>query len=194
MPKSKGEIARRAKRIKLLLMDADGVLTDGRIYLVPLGGGRVAEAKVFHSLDGAGLKLARKAGIRTGVITGRRSDAMERRAREVKMEFVSQGVEDKTKALGEILRRSGVGPKEVAYVGDDLSDLGPMKIVGLPMSVPNAVPEVRRAAAYVTRVAGGQGALREVVELILRSQRKWKKLVRAMSGELAWRKSSLRIE
>ncbi len=183
MPKSKAKIARRAKEIKLLLMDADGVLTDGRIYLVPLSEGRVAEAKVFHSLDGAGLKLIRRAGIRTGVITGRRSEAMERRARELKMDFVSQGVEDKTKALGEILRTSGVTPKEVAYVGDDLGDLGPMKIVGLPMAVPNAVPEVRRAAAYVTRLAGGQGALREVVELILRSQGKWKRLAAALSGQ-----------
>ncbi len=163
-------------------MDADGVLTDGRIYLVPLGGRRVAEAKVFHSLDGAGLKLIRKAGIRTGVITGRSSDAMERRASELKMDFVSEGVEDKTRALGEILRTSGVTPREVAYVGDDLSDMGPMKIVGLPVAVANAIPEVRRAAAYVTRLTGGQGALREVVELILRSQGKWEGLAAALSG------------
>ncbi len=181
MAKFKAGIARRAKKIKLLLMDVDGVLTDGRICLVPLRGGKVAEAKVFHSLDGAGLKLIRKTGIRTGVITGRRSDVMERRAHELKMDFVYQGVEDKIKALGEILRASGVTREEAAYVGDDLSDLGPMNMVGLPVAVPNAVPEVRSAAAYVTRLTGGQGALREVVELILRSQGKWERLVKAMS-------------
>ncbi len=176
-------VTRRAKKIKLLLMDVDGVLTDGRIYLVPLGRGKVAEAKVFHSQDGAALKLIRKAGIRTGVVTGRRSDVMEHRARELRMDFVLEGVEDKRKAFDEILRAGRLKAEEVAYVGDDLSDLGPMKRAGLPMAVPNAVPEVRRAAAYVTRRLGGQGALREVVELILRSQGKWDELVRAMSGD-----------
>jgi 3-deoxy-D-manno-octulosonate 8-phosphate phosphatase (KDO 8-P phosphatase) len=181
--KAKDRIAKRAKKIKVLLMDVDGVLTDGRIYLVPLGEGRVAEAKAFHSLDGGGLKLIRKAGIRTGVITGRRSAVMEQRARELKLDFVCQGTEDKIQALNEVLRKAGVSPGEVAYVGDDLSDLGPMKKVGLPIAVPNAVPQVRQAAMHVTQSSGGQGAVREVVELILRSQGKWKNLVQEMSIE-----------
>ena len=182
MPVTKAGMARRAKKIKLLLMDVDGVLTDGRIYLVPLGRGKVAEAKVFHSQDGAALKLIRKAGIRTGVVTGRRSDVMEHRARELGMDFVHEGVEDKGKALDEILRAGRMRAEEVAYVGDDLSDLRPMKRAGLPMAVANAVPEVRRAAAYVTRRPGGQGALREVIELILRNQGKWDRAVGAMAG------------
>jgi 3-deoxy-D-manno-octulosonate 8-phosphate phosphatase (KDO 8-P phosphatase) len=165
--------ADRARRIRLLLMDVDGVLTDGRIYLQSLPDGTAEEMKVFHAHDGAGLKLARVAGLRTGVITGRDSAATSRRAREVDMDFVSQKRAEKLPAYEQILREAGVGDDEVAYIGDDLPDLPILERVGLAIAVENATPEVKRAAHFVTRRRGGEGAVREAIEAILRAQGIW---------------------
>ncbi|MBI1750929.1 MAG: HAD hydrolase family protein [Acidobacteria bacterium] len=166
-------VLKRAKKIRLLLMDVDGVLTDGRIYLQSLPDGAATEMKVFSAYDGAGLKLARAGGLRTGVITGRESAATARRAKEVDMEFVYQGRGKKLPAYGEILRAAKLKDEEVAYIGDDLPDLPVMARVGLAIAVANAVPEVKRAAQYVTKCPGGAGAAREVVELLLKCQGKW---------------------
>ncbi len=171
-------LKRRAARIRLLLMDVDGVLTDGHIYLQSLPDGTTAEMKVFHSQDGAGLKLAGLAGLRTGLITGRDSAAVTRRAQEAGMDFVYQGQAEKLSAYDEILRRAGLKDEEVAYVGDDLPDLPVLARVGLGVAVVNAVPEVKNAAHYITTRAGGSGAVREVIELVLRAQGKWSQAIR----------------
>lgn len=169
----------RAARIRVLLMDVDGVLTDGKIQLVELPDGTAHEMKSFHAQDGAGLALARAAGLRTGVITGRQSGAVTRRATEVGMEFVHQKCAEKLPAYEDVLCRASVRDAEVAFVGDDLPDLPVLRRVGFAVAVANAVPEVKRVAHYVTRARGGDGAMREVVELILKSQGKWAALLRS---------------
>lgn len=178
MAKSKAEITRQARRIKLLLMDVDGVLTDGRFYLVPQPDGSVSEAKVFHSLDGAGLKLLRRAGLRTGVITGRGSPAITARAQELEMEFVVQDTFQKLPAYEQIKQQAGLSDAEIAFIGDDVTDLPVLRRVGLAVVVPNGHPEAKRAAHYVTRAPGGAGAVREVCDLLLRAQGKYDSVLR----------------
>jgi 3-deoxy-D-manno-octulosonate 8-phosphate phosphatase (KDO 8-P phosphatase) len=172
-------VLRRARRIRLLLMDVDGTMTDGGIHLLSTPDGGVAEMVVFSSHDGVALNLLRRAGVRTGMITGRGSAAVEHRAREVGVEFVAQKVHEKLPAFEDILKRAAVPREETAYVGDDLPDLVILERVGLAVAVANATPEVKRQAHYVTRAYGGNGALREVVELLLRAQGKWDSLYRS---------------
>jgi 3-deoxy-D-manno-octulosonate 8-phosphate phosphatase (KDO 8-P phosphatase) len=167
-------VAARARKIRVLLMDVDGVLTAGQVYLMPQADGTAVEMKAFHSQDGAGLKLARDAGLRTGVISGRESAATTRRAQEVGMEFVFQGRGEKVPAYEEILRVAGVRDFEVAYIGDDLPDLPILERVGLAIAVANAVEEVRRAVHHVTRRTGGDAGVREAIEGILKAQGKWR--------------------
>jgi 3-deoxy-D-manno-octulosonate 8-phosphate phosphatase (KDO 8-P phosphatase) len=163
-----------AWKIELLLMDVDGVLTDGRLLLVPMPDGTVVEAKSFSVNDGAALAMARRAGVRTGIISGRSSAALTRRAEELKVEFFYHGLgRTKTSALEEIFTKTKLPKDKVCYVGDDVQDLPLFTRVGFPIAVANASQEVASRAAYVTRVPGGQGAIREVVELILRAQGKW---------------------
>jgi 3-deoxy-D-manno-octulosonate 8-phosphate phosphatase (KDO 8-P phosphatase) len=173
VPRLPAAVAARARKIRLLLLDVDGVLTNGLVCLQSFPDGAVAEMKLFHSQDGAGLTLARDAGLRTGVITGRDSTAMTRRAQETGMEFVYQGRAEKIPAYEEILRVAGLEDSAVAYAGDDLPDLPVLRRVGLAVAVANAVPEVKRAAHFVTQRAGGDGAVRELIELILKVQGKW---------------------
>jgi 3-deoxy-D-manno-octulosonate 8-phosphate phosphatase (KDO 8-P phosphatase) len=168
---------RRAKKIRVLLMDVDGTMTPGYVCLQAFPDGSVAEMKMFNAHDGAGIKLAGIMGIRTGLITGRDSPATARRAREAGMEFVAQGQPKKLQAYEDILARAGVTDREVAYVGDDLPDLPLLARAGLSVAVANASVEVKRVAHYITRARGGEGAVREVVELILKSQRRWKKAI-----------------
>lgn len=168
---------RRAKKIRVLLMDVDGTMTPGYVCLQTFPDSSVAEMKIFNAHDGAGIKLAGIMGIRTGLITGRDSPATARRAREAGMEFVSQGQPKKLEAYKAILTRAGVTDEEVAYVGDDLPDLPLFERAGLAVAVADAVPEVKRAAHYITTLRGGEGAVREVVELILKSQGRWKKAI-----------------
>jgi 3-deoxy-D-manno-octulosonate 8-phosphate phosphatase (KDO 8-P phosphatase) len=166
-------VERRASRIKLLLMDCDGVLTDGRIWLTQDGG----EQKSFNTHDGLGLDLFHRAGLRSGVITGRISSALDRRAQELEIEFVRQGDPNKVSAFEEILRLAEVDEDEVAFIGDDLTDIPLMLRSELAVAVADAVEEARSIAHYVTRADGGRGAVREVIELILRSQGRWNELV-----------------
>lgn len=170
-------VLRRGKPVKVLLMDVDGTMTPGYVCLQTFPDGSVAEMKMFHAHDGAGIKLASIMGIRTGLITGRDSPATARRARESSMEFVIQGQPKKLESYKAILTRAGVTDEEVAYVGDDLPDLPILQRVGLGVAVANAVVEVKRAAHYVTVAKGGEGAIREVVELILKAQGRWKKAI-----------------
>jgi 3-deoxy-D-manno-octulosonate 8-phosphate phosphatase (KDO 8-P phosphatase) len=170
-------VLRRAKPVRVLLMDVDGTMTPGYVCLQTFPDGSVAEMKMFHAHDGAGIKLAGIMGIRTGLITGRDSPATARRAREASMEFVIQGRPKKLESYRAVLTRAGVTDEEVAYVGDDLPDLPILQRVGLGVAVANAVVEVKRAAHYVTVARGGEGAVREVIELILKAQGRWKKAI-----------------
>jgi 3-deoxy-D-manno-octulosonate 8-phosphate phosphatase (KDO 8-P phosphatase) len=165
--------AARARKVRVLLMDVDGVLTDGHVYLQSFPGEIALELKAFHSQDGAGLKLARIAGLRTGIITGRESAATTRRAQENGMEFVYQGRDEKSAPYEEILRRAQVREDEVAFVADDLPDLPVLRRVGLAVAVANAVPEIKSVAHLTTKRSGGDGAVREVIEFILKAQGKW---------------------
>ena len=171
-------LAARAKKIRVLLMDVDGVLTDGHVWLLSRRDGTASELKGFSAYDGAGLKLARAAGLRTGVITGRESTAVSQRARECEIEFVYQKQATKTGAYEEILQKTGATDQEVAYVGDDLPDMAVLRRVGLAVAVANAAAEVKRIAHYVTSRAGGDGAVREVIELIVKAQGKWEEAAR----------------
>jgi 3-deoxy-D-manno-octulosonate 8-phosphate phosphatase (KDO 8-P phosphatase) len=167
------EIERRASRIKLLLMDCDGVLTDGRIWLV----GEDGEQKCFNTHDGQGLSMLHRAGLRSGIISGRKSSVVDRRARELGVEFVKQGDVHKVKAFEAILAEASLDEGEVAFIGDDVPDIAIMRRVELAVTVADAVAECHAAAHYVTRAPGGRGAVREVVELILKSQGRWADLV-----------------
>jgi 3-deoxy-D-manno-octulosonate 8-phosphate phosphatase (KDO 8-P phosphatase) len=178
MTRRRTSIIRRAKKIRVLLMDVDGVLTDGRIWLTWTVEGSAHEIKGFSAQDGVRLKLARAAGLRTGVITGRESQAMTRRAKETELEFVYQKQAVKLPAYEEILQESGAKEDEVCFIGDDLPDLPILKRVGLAVAVANAAPEAKAVAHYVTRKAGGHGAVSEVIELILKAQGKWQDAIR----------------
>jgi 3-deoxy-D-manno-octulosonate 8-phosphate phosphatase (KDO 8-P phosphatase) len=166
-------IERRASRIKLLLMDCDGVLTDGHLWLTDNGD----EQKSFNTKDGLGLALLHRAGLRSGVISGRKSMAVERRAQELGIEYLRQGDEQKVAAFEEVLQLAGVNEDEVAFIGDDLSDIPLMKRSELAVAVADAVEEAQALAHYVTRAEGGRGAVREVVEIILKSQGRWNDLI-----------------
>jgi len=168
------DINARARRIKLLLMDCDGVLTDGRLWLMADGD----EQKTFHARDGQGISLFHRAGLKTGIISGRTSSAVERRAQELKMSYVRQYAKDKIKALDEILAEAGVSANECAYIGDDVADIPVMQRVELAVAVADAVEETKQAAHYVTEVKGGHAAVREVTDLILKAQGRWDEVMR----------------
>jgi len=162
-----------AKNIKLLIFDVDGVLTNGQLLF-----GQEGEAlKVFHVHDGLGISLAHRAGLRTAIITGRTTEMVRRRGVELNIGDVYQGAMDKVQALEELCSKYNITPHEVAYIGDDLNDLPVMVRVGLPCAPANAVPEVRAAARYVAGRAGGNGAVREIIEMILKAQGKWETIV-----------------
>jgi 3-deoxy-D-manno-octulosonate 8-phosphate phosphatase (KDO 8-P phosphatase) len=170
-------LKRRAAQIKVLLMDVDGTMTDGGVALLSQLDGTALEIKTFDAHDGQGLTLAHAAGIRTGCITGRESPALLRRANEMKMEFVYMKQPTKIPAYEEILRKAGVPESAVAYVGDDLPDLPVMRRVGLAVAVGDAVPEVKKAAHFVTKSPAGHGAIRDAVELILKSKGIWAEMI-----------------
>ena len=170
-------VAKRAKRIKVFLMDVDGTLTTGTVSLLSQPDGSALEIKTFDAHDGQGLSLAHTAGLRTGVITGRESAAMRRRARELNIEFVYEKQPQKIAAYEEILKKTGAQESEVAYLGDDLPDLTVMRRVGLAVAVGDAAVEVKNAAHYTTKAIGGKGAAREVVEVILKSKGIWQEMI-----------------
>jgi 3-deoxy-D-manno-octulosonate 8-phosphate phosphatase (KDO 8-P phosphatase) len=190
----------RAKKIKLILFDVDGVLTDGKIWIFPSPAGAqqsmleqsakhggqggfglhstsLIEAKGFHAHDGTAISLARLVGIKTGIITKRISETVALRARDLRIDHVHQGIQDKASVFREILEKDGIGAAEAAFVGDDVIDLPVMRRCGLAIAVKNARPEVKAEAHWVTSHAGGDGAARDAVEYILKAQGKWKKVV-----------------
>ena len=167
------QLKKRAAQIKVLLMDVDGTMTDGGVILLSQPDGTALELKTFDAHDGQGLTLAHTAGIRTGCITGRESPALQRRAKEMNMEFVYMKQPVKTPAYEEILRKTGARESEVVFVGDDLPDLPVMRRVGLAIAVGDAVREVKKAAHFTTKAHAGKGAIREAVELILKAKGIW---------------------
>ncbi len=162
-------LAPRARRVTLILMDVDGVLTDGGISLIDAD----RELKTYDVKDGVGLWIARRAGLLTGVISGRASASVRRRAAELRLDEVHLKIDDKLEAYVRILRRRRLTDAEVCYIGDDLVDLPILRRAGMPVAVADAHLEVRRLAGFVTRAPGGRGAIREVIDSILKAQGKW---------------------
>ena len=163
----------KAGKVRAIVFDVDGVLTRGEIIFGPDG----QEWKMFNIHDGHGIVLARKAGLKVALLTGRHSEAVRARARELGVDELVETRQSKGKALPELVTKLHVKMSEVCYVGDDLVDLPAMLKVGLPVAVADAMPEVRFHAAWVTTRKGGEGAAREVIEAILRAQEKWSPLV-----------------
>jgi 3-deoxy-D-manno-octulosonate 8-phosphate phosphatase (KDO 8-P phosphatase) len=196
-------VSARARKIKLIIFDVDGVLTDGKIWIFPSPGvssgtGKsvleksaygsdegafewqnrgLIEAKGFHAHDGTAIMLARIAGIKTGIITKRISETVALRARDLKLDHVYQGIQDKASVFAEILAKDGITAAEAAFVGDDIIDLPAMQRCGLAIAVKNARPEVKAAAHWTTPHAGGDGAARDAIEFILKAQKKWRQAV-----------------
>lgn len=196
----------RARKIRLLLFDVDGVLTDGKLYFLPESSGagqsqtdlsqprdgssspvhsatgRI-EVKGFHAQDGTAISLARIGGIKTGLITKRISETVALRARDLRLTHVHQGIHDKRTCFEKVVKEEGIKVEEAAFVGDDLMDLPAMRAAGLAIAVKNARAEVRREAHYITPHTGGDGALRDAVEFILKAQRKWQEVVESYIGD-----------
>jgi 3-deoxy-D-manno-octulosonate 8-phosphate phosphatase (KDO 8-P phosphatase) len=166
MKKTKQSLRTRAKKIKLLLLDVDGVMTDGSIILDSAG----KETKAFHVRDGHGIKMAQRAGITIGIITGRRSDVVNIRARELGIEEVHQGAQEKIRVFDSILEKYGFRDDEAAYIGDDVVDLDIFRRAGLSAAVADCDPSVKGSVHMVTKAPGGRGAVREVINLILAAQ------------------------
>jgi 3-deoxy-D-manno-octulosonate 8-phosphate phosphatase (KDO 8-P phosphatase) len=212
---AKSSATARARKIKLILFDVDGVLTDGKIWIFPAPAGSPAggaqsggqqtvlersaqhggqggfglhstsliEAKGFHAHDGTAISLARLAGIKTGIITKRISETVALRARDLKIDHIHQGIQDKAAVLAQILARDGITSAEAAFVGDDVIDLPAMRKCGFAVAVKNARPEVKAEAHWVTPHSGGDGAARDAVEYILKAQGTWKKAVEEYISE-----------
>ena len=170
-------LRKRAAQIEVLLMDVDGTMTDGGVILLSQTEEIALEIKTFDAHDGQGLTLAHTAGLRTGCITGRQSSALLRRAHEMNMEFIYMKQPSKVPAYEEIVHNTGLSDSAVAYIGDDLPDLPVMRRAGLAVAVGNAVPEVKQKAHYVTKALAGHGAIRETVELILKSKGIWEAMI-----------------
>ncbi len=208
MPKSSATA--RARKIKLILFDVDGVLTDGKIWIFPsprgpqsgvqqsvleksaqyggqggfgLQSASLIEAKGFHAHDGTAISLVRLAGIKTGIITKRISETVALRARDLKIDHVYQGIQDKGSVFAQILEIDGITSAEAAFVGDDVIDLPAMRKCGLAIAVKNARPEVKAEAHWVTPHTGGDGAARDAVEFILKAQGRWKRVVEEYISE-----------
>jgi 3-deoxy-D-manno-octulosonate 8-phosphate phosphatase (KDO 8-P phosphatase) len=176
-PKISPALKKRAAQIKVFLMDVDGTMTDGGVLLLSQPDGSALEIKKFDAHDGQGLTLAHTAGIRTGCITGRESPALLRRAHEMKMDYIYMKIPLKMPAYEEILAKAGVKDAEVAFVGDDLPDIPILKRVGLAVAVGDAVADVKKIAHYTTKALAGKGAIREAIELILKSKGIWDELI-----------------
>ena len=164
----------KIQRVTTVIFDIDGVLTDGRIGY---GGGSEQEIKFFHVRDGHGIRLAQRAGIRTGVLSGRACDANNIRMRDLQMDFVYSGILDKQEGIQRIFRERNLKPEECMYIGEDVVDARPMELCGFSVVVGDGVPELDRVADYRTRHAGGQGAVREAIERLLKEQGKWDSLM-----------------
>lgn len=175
------DLVERARRIRLLILDVDGVMTDGGITIASDG----SEIKTFHVRDGHGIKLLQRAGIEVAIISGRRSRVVEHRAAELGISLVYQGALDKGAAFDAVVAARGISPEEIAFLGDDVVDLPVLRRVGLAMAVADGVDELAPYMHYVTRTAGGRGAVREVAELILKAQGRWEDALRRYLEEPA---------
>lgn len=178
-------VVSRAAQVKLLVMDCDGVLTDGTMFFVGGPEGSVMETKAFNSHDGLGLLLCHHVGLRIGVISGRESQALAEQAARMHIAYVEQGFLDKEQTFQNMLSAAGVENSQVAYIGDDFTDAPIMNKVGLAVAVANARPEVKSVAHYVTSAAGGNGAVREVIEIILQARGLWESIVKKYGLNLA---------
>ena len=176
-PSHKISLHARLAKVKLFLCDVDGVLTNGTVLI---GDGK--EYKSFSIQDGLGMLLLQRHGIKVGWVSNRASPATRQRSEELKMDFLFQAKGSKVSAIESILATAGVGWEEVCFMGDDVVDLGALKRAGVAVAVANAIAEVKAVAHYVTRAAGGQGAVREVVTLLLQSQNKWAQIIREHSA------------
>ena len=172
------DLPARVAAVELLLLDVDGVLTDGSVIYADDG----SELKRFHVRDGSGLKLWHAAGKRSAIVSGRKSVAVERRASELGIRLVLQGRDDKLAAFAEALAATGLRPEQVCAVGDDLPDVPLLRTCGLAVAVADACPEVRAAAHYVTAAPGGRGAVREAIEWLLTAQGRWTELTAHYTG------------
>lgn len=170
--KTSTSLTARLQRVKLFLCDVDGVLTDASVFI-----GGEKEIKRFNIQDGLGLVLLRRAGIKVGWVSSRPSTATEARATELKIDFLVQQKESKVAAIENLLAQTGLTWTQVCYLGDDVVDLGALKRAGVAVAVANAVTEAKTLAHHVTKQSGGHGAVREVVELVLKAQKKWKPLL-----------------
>jgi 3-deoxy-D-manno-octulosonate 8-phosphate phosphatase (KDO 8-P phosphatase) len=168
------QVRERAARVKLLILDVDGVLTDGRIIMDHKG----REIKAFNVRDGHGLRLLMEAGIEVALLTGRSSPVVQKRADDLGITWVRQGVHDKVDAYQEIAREVGITDDEACFVGDDVIDIPLLKRVAIPIVVGDGAPEAKRCACYVTQSSGGKGAVREVCDLLLQAQGKWEAVLR----------------
>ena len=177
------QLQQRAAKIRLLLMDVDGVLTNGLIYNVPGPQGDLVETKGFNSQDGIALQWLIWNDFQTGVISGRESQALDVRAKQVGMTYVYQGHIEKVPILEEIIQRSGFAPEQIAYAGDDLTDVPILRRAGLAFAPANARPEVKRCAHHITAAAGGDGAIREIAEILLQAQGHWDGLLKKYEVE-----------
>ena len=172
-PSVSSSLLERAAEVSVLLLDVDGVLTDGRIVYADYGD----ELKFFDVQDGAGLVFWNRMGLRSAIITARRSRLLKRRAKELRVDFLAQGCLMKRPTYERLLKRFRVGPDQVCAIGDDLMELPLLRHVGLAVAVPNAVEEIKRASHYVTQRPGGHGAVREVIDLILKAKGLWDELL-----------------
>ena len=170
----------RAKKIKCVILDVDGVLTDGGIYVAPDGSELF---KPFFARDGLAISLARKVGIRPALITGHASSIVVNRAKELRIDLVYQGSLDKREAYADIKAKTGLSDEEIAYIGDDIVDLPILRQVGLPCAVGDAVPEVKEIAQIIATQPGGRGAVREIYEIILKTQGLWDQFLIAFQDD-----------
>ncbi len=169
MSLSQKTLMQKARKIRLLLLDVDGILTDGRI----LYDDKCREIKIFHVQDGQGIRWLQREKIIVGFLSGRSSMSVEMRAKELGISFLFQGIRDKINIFEKILQETKLDSEQVAYMGDDFIDVALLKRVGLSISVPNGHPMIQKRVNYVTQAAGGYGAVREVCEFILKAQNKW---------------------
>lgn len=165
----KSEVAERARRVKLLIVDIDGVMTDGRIVYSIYGD----ELKFFDVTDGFGISLLNRAGIKTAIITAKKSRIVKMRARDLKIAKAYQGFIDKLIPFDKLLKEFKISTEDICFIGDDLPDMPVLRRVGFAVSVPNALDEVKAIAHYITSKAGGRGAVREVCDILLKAQDKW---------------------
>ncbi|UCH46782.1 MAG: HAD-IIIA family hydrolase [Betaproteobacteria bacterium] len=169
------DVSRRASQIRLALFDVDGVMTDGTLFISQRG----ESFKPFNILDGLGLKLLKTSGVTTGILTGRSSASVKKRASELAIDHLIQGAEDKLQAYADLCKQLGLDDYQVCYMGDDLPDLPVLRRCGLALSPPDAVKQVREQAHFVTRTGGGRGAVREACELIMQAQGTWESQIGA---------------